>query len=34
MTGDLRDGRIWSGYLVYRVDALAPEADEGRDKLR
>ena len=28
------DGRIWSSYKVCMVDALALEADEGRDKLR
>jgi hypothetical protein len=28
------DRRIWSSYKVCMVDALVPEADEGRDKLR
>ena len=32
--GIVHDGRIWSSYKVCVVDALALEADEGRDKLR
>ena len=28
------DGRIWSSYKGCIVDALALEAEEGRDKLR